>query len=321
MTDDEQRYEFPSVNAEGLLSPKVTFLEKYGISPVLFAFISLIIVFFLYQIVGGVISFLLFGINPTGENVSGFRIATGIGQLCFLFLPTLLLVRLASFNPGEYFRLRTPHPLTLMLPLIGIVSLQQMLQIYLVFQDKIPLPEELATELSKFKDLVEESYKSLIVAHSVPELLWVIVIIALIPAIAEEFLFRGLVQRSLESLPNPLNGVFLTGIIFGAYHLIPFSFVPLAILGMYLGFLVYRADNLWPAVAAHFYNNTIACVATYLQVDDDAIVTGNPNEMSLAMLLGTFWFFGVVFLISTYVYIRVTDKDDGEEDDDGGAGE
>ena len=137
-------------------------------------------------------------------------------------------------------------------------------------------------------------------------LLLVILVIALIPAIVEEVLFRGLVQRSFEIGLGRLRGVLLTGIIFGAYHLNPFSLIPLIALGVYLGFLAMRANSLWVSIAAHFYNNAAACIAIFLQQDDDAIVTGNPNQMSLAMLLGTFWFFGVIFLLSTYYFVHIT---------------
>jgi membrane protease YdiL (CAAX protease family) len=297
-----QLEEFPYVTS--LTQP--SFIERYGISPSVFAFLSLIIIFILYQIVGGVATFFLFGLTPNENNVEGYRLATAVGQVLFIFLPTLILVRFASSKPKEFFRVRMPDIRTLIIPIIGIFSLQQMLQIYLVFQERIPLPEPLQKASQQFKELFEQVYKLLATSHTVPELLWVIVVLALIPAIAEEFLFRGLVQRSLQGSMTPMRAALVTGIIFGAYHLNPFSFIPLVILGMYLGFLAMRADSIWASSAAHFYNNAAACVATYFRLDDDAIITGNPDQMSLATLLGTFWFFGVIFLLSTFYYIKIT---------------
>jgi len=175
-----------------------------------------------------------------------------------------------------------------------------------VLQDKLPLPEEFARQLEQYREIVESSMKMLVEASSVPELLWVILVIALIPAVVEEFLFRGLVQRSIERGSSPLHAAVVTGVVFGAYHLIPSSIVPLSLLGVYLGFLSYRSDSLWVAVIAHFFNNAVACVATYLRVDGAAVVTGDPKEMSLAMLLGTLWFFGILLVLTTYYFIRVT---------------
>lgn len=291
---------------EPLLPPRQTFLERHGISPVMFGVLALIVAFISYQLVGGVIVYLSVGDKPTPQNVNLFRALTGISQFVFLLLPALFLVRLATFSPLNYLRIQAPDIRTLLLPVVGIFSLQQMLQVYLVVQEKIPVPEEAQQYLDKYKHLIEEATGQLVGSNSIPELLFVIVIIAFVPAIVEEVLFRGLVQRSFENGLGKYSGVALTGIIFGLYHLNPFALVPLAVLGVYLGFLAMRANNLWVSIVAHFYNNTIACIAVYVQQDEDAVVTGNVHTMSTAMLLGTFWFFGVIFLLSTYYFIHIT---------------
>jgi membrane protease YdiL (CAAX protease family) len=296
--------------------PPQTILERFGVSPFVFAILCLVFLFLLYQVVGGAVSFLLFKGLPGPDDVEAIRIVTGLGQLLLLFVPALLLVRLATRSPREYFRLRRPRALPVLLSLVGIVSLQQILQVYLVFQDKIPIPEALARDLEQYRKLVEESMKLIVTANSIPELLWVILVIAMIPAVVEEFVFRGLVQSSIEKGSTPLHGAVVTGIVFGAYHLIPSSVVPLSMLGVYLGFLAYRSNSLWVSVIAHFFNNAVACVATYLRVDDEALLTGDPKAMSPALLLGTVWFFGIVFGLSTYYFYRVTRPAEPDADGD-----
>jgi membrane protease YdiL (CAAX protease family) len=286
--------------------PRLTILERYGISPVLFAFLSLLLVFFLYQIVGGIVTVLLFGIQPTEQHVFGYRLTTGIAELLLILVPTIALVHLISFAPAKFLRLRPASVQSFIFPLIGIFSLQQMLQVYLIFQDRIPLPPDVQSSMQQFKDMMDQLYKLLASSNTVPELLWVILIVAFIPAIAEEFLFRGLVQRSFEKAVSPMRAAVMTGIIFGAYHLNPFSFVPLVALGVYLGFVAYRADSLWASVATHFYNNALACISLYFSLRDDYVIIGNANEMSIGSLLFTFWLFGVVFLVSTYYFIVIT---------------
>lgn len=305
-------------------APPPTFLERIGLSPVVFAILCLLGLFLLYQVVGGVVSFLLFGLTPTPENVTGLRVVTALGQILLLFIPTLLLVRLATRTPRDYFRLRRPTLLQALLAVVGILALQQVLQIYLVFQSKIPLPEDLARLLEQYRTLVEESLKLLVSSNSLGELAWVMTVIALVPAVVEEFLFRGLIQSSLERGSSPMRAAVATGVIFGAYHLVPSSFVPLALLGVYLGYLACRSGSVWVAVIAHFCNNAAACIATYLHVDDDAVLTGDPKLMSTGVLLGTLWFFGVIFLLTIFAFQRATrpegtdaaDVDRGSEGDE-----
>lgn len=298
----------PQLEAEPL-----TFIERHGISPVLFVFLSLIGIFLLYQGVPAIISAIIFSSEImrqqpiiTQENVNGWRAFTGISQLVLLLLPVLLLTRLVSFRPKALLQISVPKTATLLLPLVGVFSLQQMLQVYMTFQEKIPLPKSLESIVRELKDALEAATKLLTGSHSVPELLWVILIIAVIPAIAEEIFFRGLVQRTLEKQYSPMQAAIVTGVIFGAYHLNPSSFIPLAVLGIYLGFLVMRSGSILVSMAAHFYNNAYACAAIYFGKGDDALITGDTQEMSTLMLLVTFWFFGLVFFISTYYFMHIT---------------
>ena len=305
------------VVAPQLEPPRQTFIERHGISPVLFVGITLVFLFFLYQGIPTVVTLIVYGINigpdtkiVTPDNVEMWRAMTGLSQILLLLLPTLWLARLVTFTTPSFLRLRVPRLRLFLLPFIGILSLQQMLQIYLIVQEKIPLPEALEQFNNQLKAAYEELARLLISSGSVPELLWVILVIALIPAFAEEFLFRGLVQRSLEKGSTPWRAVIATGIIFGAYHVNPTSFVPLAALGIYLGFLAMRADSLWVSVAAHFYNNAVACVAVFLHQDEDAILTGVPEQMGTTELLLSFWLFGVIFLLATYYFIHATKEPD-----------
>jgi len=185
-----------------------------------------------------------------------------------------------------------------------------MLQVYLVYQARIPLPPELESFLDKYKQLFDEANRLIVGSSSVPELLWVVVVVAVMPALAEEFLFRGLIQRSLQRAMTPLQAAVITGCIFGAFHLNPSSLVPLIVIGVYLGYLAYRADSLWVSMAAHFYNNAIAAIVLFLRFDDDYVVTGNAEKMSNAMLLFTFWIFGVIFILSTIYFARISQRRD-----------
>ncbi len=302
----EEKYSSIGQPAPQIITPQLAFIERHGIPPIYFALISLMIIFVLYQIVGGVLILLLFGLKPTIENIEGFRLATGISQIVFILIPTLLLVRFASITPREYIRWKLPTFQTFIVPMVGIFSLQQMLQIYLIFQERLPLPEKLQSMMDKFKQLFEELYKLIVASTSLPELFGVIFIVALIPAISEEILFRGLVQRSIEKSLTPMRGVIITGIIFGAYHLNPFSFIPLVVIGIYLGYITMRSGSIWVAIGAHFYNNFIACISMFFNFKNDYVIGGNASEMNLSSLILLFWFFGIIFLLSILYFIKIT---------------
>lgn len=85
-----------------------------------------------------------------------------------------------------------------------------------------------------------------------------IAMIAALPGICEELLFRGFLLRGMRrQLPAPA-AVALTGVLFGAFHLDPYRFLPTSLLGMLFGCMVIRTGSILPGMIAHAANNTIA---------------------------------------------------------------
>ena len=277
------------------------------IEPVPFAIITLALVFFLYQAVGGGITLLLFKGAITEDNVQLVRWATLVGQIVFILIPTLILMRLRAPRVIEFARLKVPDYKEILLTAVAVFALQQVLQGYMLLQDAIPVPAGLERILDQIKDLIEQTYLVLVTAHTPLELLFVVVVVALVPAVSEELLFRGLIQRSFEQVVVGPRGAIITGIIFAAFHLIPYSVVPLAILGCYLGYIVYRSQNITVAISAHFFNNFVACVAAYLQVEDNFVALAPSGTASPALLVANYLLFGVVFLAATYYFVQVTE--------------
>jgi membrane protease YdiL (CAAX protease family) len=142
--------------------------------------------------------------------------------------------------------------------------------------------------------------------------MFVVLIVAVVPALSEEFLFRGIVQRSLEEAAGGLRGAVLAGVIFGAFHMNPFSLIPLVALGVFFGYVVYRSQNITLAVTAHFFNNFIACTATYLQLKDDFVVLAPDQPSSLALIAVNTSFFGMVFLFSLLYFKKLTQPEQND---------
>lgn len=84
-------------------------------------------------------------------------------------------------------------------------------------------------------------------------------IMAVLPAIGEEWLFRGLVQPLTARVTKKMSyAIVITAILFSAMHMQFLTFFPRVILGVILGYLYYYGRNLWLPIIAHFTNNFIA---------------------------------------------------------------
>jgi membrane protease YdiL (CAAX protease family) len=84
--------------------------------------------------------------------------------------------------------------------------------------------------------------------------------IGLAPAIAEELLCRGLVQRGLLARFRPVVAIPLASAFFGALHVDPVHAVFASLLGLYLGLAAYLAGSTRAAIACHAANNLLAVV-------------------------------------------------------------
>lgn len=94
---------------------------------------------------------------------------------------------------------------------------------------------------------------------------WVgVVVIAIVPAVSEELVFRGVIQKNLVRWFSPHVGVWLGAAIFSAIHFQFFGFVPRFVLGLVLGYLYLWSGNILVSMAAHFTQNAFQLLILYL---------------------------------------------------------
>ncbi|MDO7874852.1 type II CAAX endopeptidase family protein [Hymenobacter sp. ASUV-10] len=101
--------------------------------------------------------------------------------------------------------------------------------------------------------------------NSTGRLLVGLVVIAVVPAVAEELVFRGVIQQNLVRWFNSRHlGVWLAAALFSAIHMQFFGFVPRFVLGLVLGYLYEWSGNLLVPIAAHFTQNALQLLLLFL---------------------------------------------------------
>ena len=96
------------------------------------------------------------------------------------------------------------------------------------------------------------------------ELIIGLLVIAVLPAIGEEFVFRGLIQPQLHKNTGNIHAaIWISAILFSAMHMQFFGFVPRMLLGALFGYLYHWSGNLWLAILAHFVNNGFSVLMLY----------------------------------------------------------
>jgi len=286
-----------------------SFAERYSLSPILFALVVLFAIFVSYQVVGGLLTLLIVGSRVTPENVMPHRIFTLVGQALFIFVPTLVFARLFDLRFSRVFPWRVPRGGETLFAVLSLFFLQEVLQIYLLFQDRIPFPEELRKIIDPAKQMIEEMFRILVSSKSAHELLFVVLVVAVTPAIVEEFLFRGLVQSCFERSVSPGRAAFWAGLIFGVFHFNPFAVVPLIALGVFFGMLRYRSQSMILAMTVHFLNNALAVVVTHFNMDEKLVAGADKGaEANILMLLTQLVLALTLFGVTFSWYWRLTKK-------------
>ena len=139
-----------------------------------------------------------------------------------------------------------------------------------------------------------------------------VLLVGLLTAIAEEFMFRGVIQTILTRWTKNVHwAIWITAIFFSAFHMEFFGFLPRLLLGVLFGYMVVWSGSIWPAVWGHFINNGTAVVVTYLFQNKK--ITVSPDDQHVFNYSSyLFSLIIVVFLLLMYRYIATGKKPLGD---------
>lgn len=238
------------------------------------------------------------------SSIRSLKIMQMIQAVGLFVLPPLVLAYLWSDKPLNYLGFKSGFTfadlllvavfMVVAIPFINLISsLNQLLVLPDFFSSA-----ELWMKASE-KQIAEITAKMLNV-HTFPELLFNILLIAIIPAMGEEMFFRATIQKIFTEWRKAVWGIWIAAFVFSAIHLQFYGFVPRMLLGAFLGYLYAWSGSLWLPVVAHFVNNAIAVVFYYLKYngvnlpDIDRVGTG--DTLWMGVLSGVMVVVGVVVL-------------------------
>lgn len=139
--------------------------------------------------------------------------------------------------------------------------------------------------------------------HHFGDFLIVLLVIAVIPAFSEEFLFRGLVQNEfLRWFKNPHLAVWVTGAVFSAIHFQFLGFFPRMILGALLGYVYVWSGNILYPMLGHFVNNGVQVLALYLAQKNLVSEEISKDDYQFPVLVTAL--FGVLLAFSLYFFYK-----------------
>lgn len=228
------------------------------------------------------------------------RLTHLLSQFFTFVLPSLLVAWFFYRQRMWRYLQLVPAPalLSLMFGVMIILFSFPLTQLAYWLNQQLPLPDW----MSSLEGQAGEAIKALMVMDSPWVLLFNITVIALLPAIGEELLFRGILQQQLEKRFGRAElAVWITAFIFSAFHLQFAGFFPRLLLGALLGYLLVWTRSLWVPIAAHFVFNGIQILGQYLLGEE--LITSDTEQA-----LGPNWlsaFFSLLVVMGgIYLYLN-----------------
>lgn len=281
---------------------------KSTMPPAQAAVFALVAVFFLYQIGGSILTLIIFGFDLKNADVNALRLLTAGGQVLLILAPTLIFAKLVYSDVTKVLRVKMPNKREVLAFVIGFAILTPLLQNYLALQnyavESIAESSSIINTIKEFLDtinkLVEDTYGEMLRTTNIIEVMLVVFVVSIVPAVSEELFFRGFVQKSFEQKYRPWLAVFITSLVFGLYHFNPYGLIALVALGIYLGFAAYMSESIIIPMLIHFLNNFLAITAFLLFGSDEFMNDPTIEAAELSSYVTSFLLLLVVFLLFIY---------------------
>jgi membrane protease YdiL (CAAX protease family) len=280
----------------------------------LFVMVVSVLVFMLFSIILAVPFFGMTEIiNSLGPNAidteSGLnflKYAQVVQSIGLFIVPPFILAWLFYGNMGEYLMIDRSSSLNNFLyTALSILLLIPFINFAGEINSKLALPSSLSG-IEDWMRTMEETAKVLtekfLKADSMPVLLFNIFMVGLLPAFGEELLFRGIIQRIFVNwTKNQHWGIWIAAIIFSAFHMQFYGFLPRMLLGAMFGYLLVWTGSMWVPMLAHFINNTMGVIGYYLMdktiISKDIEQWGTGKEQLPMLLFSIVSAAGMLYLI------------------------
>ncbi len=245
------------------------------------------------------------GYSETVAQISILKVIQFASQLSIFVVPPMALwFIMRKQNPKFICLSKAPLGIHIILIISLFIVFVPFLEYTIVLNEGMSLGtyfSDLEEWMRNSQDLNDQMTTRFLAGTSASTLIVNLIIMAVMPAIGEELLFRGLIMNWFSKVISNIHiNILITAIIFSAIHMQFYGFIPRMLLGMLLGYSVYWTKSLWAPILLHFINNGVTVVTFYYYnvnnpgEDIKDLATSSTNTMvivSVAMSSFVLWLF------------------------------
>lgn len=222
------------------------------------------------------------------QNANLSRTLQFVITFFFMGLPPFILARIINRKPFAYIGFNKAISGKQVFIIVGIVLFGLGISgVLSSLNEMIPISKSAE---QYFRGLENEYNKEMLVIANMKTLqdyIISLIMIALLPAIFEEMLFRGALQPIMINLTkNAFIGIFITSILFSAMHVSYYGFLPRVALGLMIGYIFYYSKNLWLSSITHFFYNAFGVTQLYALSKQGLLTPNSMNDEGFPLYYG-----------------------------------
>lgn len=211
--------------------------------------------------------------RDTTDHIALLKFLQVLYSAGLFLVPSVLAGFLINKRTWDYLRVNGRFSLTLaVIVILLMLTAIPWINLLGVLNEKLSLPVRWNDLMEQIRQSDMDSMdlmRSYLSVENFPGLLFNLFMIAVIPALGEEFLFRGVLQRIFHEWFGKAHlAVWLAAALFSLAHYQFLGFIPRLVLGALFGYLFLWSGNIWIPVIAHFINNSIGVVYYYLYLQE-----------------------------------------------------
>ncbi|CAG5085602.1 CPBP family intramembrane glutamic endopeptidase [Parvicella tangerina] len=234
------------------------------------------------------------------DAIRMMKITNLVIHLIAFILPAVVINKLFNFEPKEAVLFKRPHVSVWIIVPVLFVFLTSTNELLTNLNGQIDFSfiSESLQEKLKYQQAMQMKTTYAFVGGTVKSYFINLILIALIPAISEELIFRGVLQNLIgKATQNIWIGILVSALLFALMHRQPFHFLPIFFLGVLYGSIAAYTGSLWITMLLHFANNALLITLYFFARTYE---TSIPELSTMAIGVG-----GLSSLIITGVYLKL----------------
>lgn len=216
--------------------------------------------------------------NPV--NANAVKLIQAISVILGFLFPAYFTSLLLNRKPLRLMGFRQP----INLKQVGLVLVIMFMSLFVAgalgyFNNWIPIPASWKSAFDKLEETYLHQVEIMAGLKSWKDYLLGLIIMAFLPALCEESIFRGGLQNFLNrATNNSWVSIIIVSILFSLIHFSYYGFLSRFFLGIVLGLIYYYSGSLWLSILGHFFNNALAITQLYLYAREGKDIRAAMSE-------------------------------------------